>query len=570
MENTKEDFATYKSLADLIFPDAKDWKIYEQMYPERDLEKNAEVTRFAPSPTGFIHIGGLYTALVSEKIARETDGKFLLRIEDTDQKREVENGIEGILDSIYDFGIFPDEGPYIKDLEILEKGKYQSYIQSKRKEIYESFAKKLIEEGKAYPCFMEEDEMNEIRKLQAANKEPLGIYGRWAKYRNLNPKEAEEKIKNGEPFVVRLKSPGKLDRKIEYKDVIKGKLEFPENILDIVIIKKDGLPTYHFAHSIDDHFMRVTLITRSDEWLPSVPLHLQLFDVLGFKRVKYAHLAPLLKLDEGNKRKLSKRKDPESAASYYMEEGIPILAVKEYLYNIMNADFENWRKQNPEKDLSEFNLKLNKMGVSGALFDMVKLLNVSKDVIARMNKEEVFEKGASWAKTYDKELYNMLNEEKEYSLNVLNIERESGRRKDLSKWLDLKENISYMYSDKFKENVKEIKDYEFSFDIDKDKKEELTNIIEQYVNEFLDFSDDKTTWFNKVKDLAEKNGYAREIKEYKKDKEKYKGHVGDISGYIRIILTSKSRTPDLYEIINVLGKDEIEKRIEKFKNINID
>lgn len=567
MENTNEDFAAYKKLADLIFPDAKNWEIYEKKYPKRNLEKGAEVTRFAPSPTGFIHIGGLYTAMVSEKIARQTNGIFILRIEDTDQKREVENGIEGILESLQNFGLDFDEGPYIEDGKIVQKGKYQTYIQSERKDIYTAFAKKLIEEGKAYPCFMSEEEMEEIRKLQAANKEALGIYGRWAKYRDMKPEEAINLIKEGKPYVIRLKSPGSMDRKIEYKDLIKGKLEFPENILDIVIIKKDGLPTYHFAHSIDDHFMRVSLVTRSDEWLPSVPLHLQLFDVLGFERVKYAHIAPLLKLDNGNKRKLSKRKDPESKASYYIEEGIPILAVKEYLYNIMNANFELWRKENQDKDLSEFNLSLNKMGVSGALFDMVKLLNVSKDVIARMDKFEVYEKVTKWAKTYDERLYNILTEDKDYALNVLNIERESGRRKDLSKWSDVFENISYMYKEIFDESVKEIKDYEFKEELSKEDKNEIYEISKKYVEEYLDLEDSKDTWFSKVKELASDFGYAKEIKEYKKNKEAYKGHVGDISGYLRIVISSRSKTPDLYEIINVLGYDEVKRRVEKFKEM---
>lgn len=563
--NNKEDL---KELANLIFPNAKEYTEIEKMYPERDLEKNAYITRFAPSPTGFIHIGGLYTALVSEKLARQTDGRFILRIEDTDQKREIENGIEGIIESLKDFNLNPDEGPFIdNEGKISEKGNYGTYIQSKRKEIYQAFAKKLIEEGKAYPCFMDEDEMNEIRTIQAANKEPIGIYGRWARYRNLEPNEYIKLIKAGKDYVIRFKSPGKLDKKIEHKDLIKGKVEFPENVLDIVIIKKDGLPTYHFAHAIDDHFMGVNLITRSDEWLSSVPLHLQLFDELKFKRIKYAHIAPLLKLDNGNKRKLSKRKDPESAASYYHKEGIPEEAVKEYLMNIINPNFENWRKQNKNLKLDEFKLDIKKMGGSGALFDMVKLLNVSKDYIARLSKDEVYENAISWANIYDKDLYNILKNNKEYSLNVLNIERESGRRKDISKWKDLKSSIWYMYNDLFEESVKNIKDYEFE-NLEENKKKEIKEIVTKYIKDYLDINDSKEEWFEKIKKLSSDFNYAREVKEYKTNKEKYKGHVGDVSGYIRLVITSRKNTPDLYEIIKILGIDEVKRRINKFISLN--
>ena len=563
--STKEDL---KKLADYIFPNAKDWKEFVEKYPKRNLKEGAEVTRFAPSPTGFIHIGGLYTAIITEKIANETDGVFILRIEDTDQKREVKDGIEGIINSLNDFDIHPDEGAVcIKDGEIVEKGNYGTYIQSKRKDIYQAFAKKLLEEGLAYPCFMTEEEMNEVRTLQAANKEPIGIYGRWAKYRNIEPDEAIKLIEEGFEPVIRLKSPGQMDKKIVHNDLIKGKVEFPENILDIVIIKKDGLPTYHFAHAIDDHFMDVTMITRSDEWLPSVPLHLQLFDVLGFERLKYAHIAPLLKLDNGNRRKLSKRKDPESAASYYKEEGIPVNAVKEYLYNIINPSFEMWRKENENIPLSEFEIDITKMNVSGALFDMTKLLNVSKDIVARLNKDEVYNYVLNWAKEYDLELFNLLNDNKEYSLEILNIERENGRRKDIAKWSDVKDSIWYMYKEEFDKNILDISNYEFKEELSKDKKSEIENIVKTYVDKYLDFDDDKKEWFDKIKELSFEFGYAKEIKEFKKNKEAYKGHVGDVSGYIRVVLTSKSQTPDLYEIIKVLKKEEVIRRINKFVNL---
>lgn len=551
-----------KKLADLIFPNAKKTTYYEEKYHERDLKEGAFVGRFAPSPTGFVHIGGIYTSMVTEKLIRQTDGVFILRIEDTDQEREVESGVEGIIDAMKSFDMNPDEGVIAREKD---KGDYGPYTQSQRKDIYQAYAKSLIEKGLAYPCFFTVEELDEIREDQQLSKIRPGIYGPWAKYREYPVKEAIKRIETGDKnFVVRLKSPGNNERKIIHKDLVKGKVEFPENDLDIVIIKSDGLPTYHFAHAIDDHLMRVNLISRSDEWLSSVPIHLQLFDVLGFERPQYAHFAPLLKLDDGNRRKLSKRKDPESAASYYKEEGIPILAVKEYLYNIANPGFEIWRKQNKKVELSEFEIQISKMGKSGALFDMVKLLDVSKDVISRMNKEEVYEGIINWTKQYDKDLYDLYTKNKEFTLDILNIERESGKRKDLAKYSDAKKETIYFFDKIFKENITKFEDYEFQQITDR---EELKNIIEIYLNKYFNIEDDKQTWFSKVKDLSEELGYAREVKEYRKDPEKYKGHVGDVSTAIRVIVTSKSRTPDLYAILNVLGKESLILRKDLFLNI---
>ena len=391
----------YKELADMIFPDAKEISYYEEKYPERNLPEGAIVTRFAPSPTGFVHIGGLYQALVAKTVAKQTKGVFFLRVEDTDQKREVENGVSGIIESLKSFDMSPDEG-MISDNE--EIGNYGPYRQSLRKEIYQSYAKYMLEQGKAYPCFATPEELEEMRAKQEAAKVRTGYYGVWAKYRNLSVEEAAEKIKNGEPYIIRFKSPGREDRKIKHKDVIKGNVDFPENDQDVVIIKADGLPTYHFAHLVDDHLMRTTHVIRSDEWLSSVPLHLQLFQEMGFKPPKYAHISPIMKNDNGNKRKLSKRKDPEAAVSYYDEIGVPSLAIKEYLLNIANSTFENWRRQNKDKSIDEFDFKLNKMSVSGALFDMVKLQDVSKIVISKFSAEEVYENGLKWAEKYDEEL----------------------------------------------------------------------------------------------------------------------------------------------------------------------
>ena len=454
-----------------------------------------------------------------------------------------------------DYGLAPDETVNKNGVDI---GNYGPYMQSKRKEIYQAYAKYLISEGKAYPCFCSSDELNEIRENQEKAKQRTGYYGEWTRCRNMPIEMAAEKIKNGEDYIIRLKSPGNPDRKIKHKDVIKGSIEFPENDQDIVIIKSDGLPTYHFAHAVDDHLMGTTLVIRGDEWIASVPLHLQLFYVLGFKAPKYAHIAPIMKEEDGNKRKLSKRKDPEAAVSYYKEEGIPKESVAEYLMNIANSNFEAWRKGNKDKDISDFKLELNKMGVSGALFDMVKLLDVSKGVISKFSADEVLNRVLEWADEYDKELYELISKDKEYSLKIFGIERGNVKpRKDVAKWSEVKNGIIYMFDDEF---LNSDIDYEFQKICDK---EEIRKIVEEYRNNYFDISDDKETWFNKMKDLSEKLGYAREVKEFKRNPDNYKGHVGDISTVIRVSLTGRANTPDLYEIMNVLGEESITNRFEK-------
>ncbi len=539
-----------KDLADLIFPNARDYTYYEEKYANRNLPEGAIVTRFAPSPTGFVHIGGIYQSLIAKLMAKN-GGVFFVRIEDTDQKREVEGGIKQIMEALKDFDLSPDE--YI-DENGVNHGNYGPYKQSLRKDIYESYAKKLLEEGNAYPCFCTAEDLDKIRQDQEKAKERTGYYGKWTKCRNMPIDMAIEKIKNGDPYIVRFKSPGNPDKKIKHKDVIKGSVEFPENDQDIVIIKSDGLPTYHFAHLVDDHLMGTNMVIRADEWLASVPLHLQLFYVAGFRAPKYAHIAPMMKMDGEGKRKLSKRKDPESAVSYYKEEGIPKQSVLEYLMNIANSNFEIWRKQNPDKKMEEFEFDIKKMSVSGALFDMVKMLDVSKNVISKYSAEEVYNETYNWAKEYDKELLEML-ENKEYSLKVLGIERGNAKpRKDIAKWSDVKNIIYYMYPDKFNKNEK------FEYQKINDK-EEIEKIVKLYFEKYYNEADDKQTWFDKIKDLSEELGYAREVKEYKANPENFKGHVGDISTVIRIKLTGRSNTPDLYEIMQVLGKEEILKRI---------
>ena len=537
-----------KELANLIFPNAKEISYYEEKYPERNLKEGAVVTRYAPSPTGCVHIGGLYQSLVAKKIAKQTEGIFFVRIEDTDQKREVENGTAQILKALEDYDLSPDE--------TINKGDYGPYIQSQRKEIYESYAKYLIEKGMAYPCFCSQETLAKIREDQEKARERTGYYGKWTKCRNMPIDMAAEKIKNGESYIIRLKSPGNPDKKIKHKDVIKGNIEFPENDQDVIIIKSDGLPTYHFAHVVDDHLMRTTLVIRGDEWVASVPLHLQLFYCLGFKAPKYAHIAPIMKEDNGGKRKLSKRKDPEADVNYYTEEGIPKEAVIEYLMNIANSNFEGWRKGNKEKSINEFKFELNKMSVSGALFDMVKLLDVSKTVISRYSGKEVIDNVIKWSEKYDKELYNLINEDKDYSLKIFNIERGNAKpRKDISKWSEVKNSISYM----FRKEFEKVTEFEYQKIINK---AEIDQIKEEYLNHYFNINDDKQTWFDRMKDLAEKLGYAREVKEYKANPEQYKGHVGDISTVIRVTLTGRANTPDLYEIMQVLGEDEIKHRLQ--------
>ena len=544
----------YKDLANLIFPNAKDISYYEEKYPERNLKEGAIVTRVAPSPTGFVHIGTLYQALVAKKVATQTEGVFFLRIEDTDQKREIENGTTEIIESFKDFGIIPDEGMTNKTQS---NGEYGPYKQSQRKEIYQAYAKYLIARGKAYPCFCTPEEVEAIREKQEAAKIRPGYYGVWAKCRNITVEEAIEKIKNGEKYIIRFKSPGREDRKIKHKDVIKGNVEFPENDQDIVIIKADGLPTYHFAHAVDDHLMRTTHIIRGDEWLSSVPLHLQLFQELGFKAPKYAHISPIMKNDNGNKRKLSKRKDPEAAVSYYKKMGIPKEAVKEYLLNIANSTFENWRRANPELDISKFDLQLNKMSVSGALFDIVKLQDVGKTVISKFTAEKVYEEALNWAKEFDKDLEEMLKD-KSYALKVFGIERGNKKpRKDIAKWSDVKYIIEYMYEDKFY-SQKQNYDYQVI-----NEKEDIEKILNLYITDYYNDEDDKQTWFDKIKELADKMGYAKEVKEFKANPDKYKAHVGDVSTVLRIALTGRTNTPDMYEIMKILRKEEIKRRFEK-------
>jgi len=543
---------TNKELADLLIPDVdSNIDYYEKLYKERNTE--GVVTRFAPSPTGFVHMGSLLASFMENKAANDTNGVFYLRIEDTDQKREVENGIQGIINDLNYFNIKIDEG-VVSETE--EKGEYGPYIQSKRKTIYRTYAKHLIEEGLAYPCFCTPEEIEETRKMQEERKRRIGYYGHYAKCRRLTNEEIETKVKNGEPYIIRFKSPGNYDNKVKVKDLIKGELVFPENDLDIVIIKSDGLPTYHFAHAIDDHLMRTTHVIRGDEWVSSLPLHIQLFETLGFKPPKYAHLSPIMKEEDGKRRKLSKRKDPEAAVSYYNELGIPVEAVKLYLMTIANSNFEEWYLQNPTGKLDDFKFDFKKVSSSGALFDVEKLFNISKNYISRLKKEEVYDNLVAWTKDFDKEFHEILLNNKDYSMNIFNIEREQKKpRKDYTYYSDIKNQIWYMFDEYFN-NRERVYDFQNITDMD-----EIKKIIKTYTEKYLDVNDDKDTWFNKIKALCDELGYASDMKVYKENPLNFKGNVADISTVIRVALTTKAQTPDLYEIIKLLGTDRINERI---------
>ena len=550
---------TNKEYADYLLPNVEHtWEEYEKMYPERDLKEGAIVTRYAPSPTGLPHMGNLFQNFMAMVFAKQTDGVFFLRIEDTDTERTVENGIDKILEALKPFKIDFSEG-VISQTE--EKGNYGPYIQSRRSDIYKAYAKKLIEEDMAYASFASKEELDEIRREQELSKQRLGYYGRWAKDRFISHEEAVKRIENGEKYVIRLKSPGDFFKKVVLNDVIKGKIEMPENDIDEVIIKSDGLPTYHFAHAIDDHLMHTTHIIRGDEWVSSTAKHLQFFQVLGFKTPKYAHLAPLTKNDNGSIRKLSKRNDPEASLMYYIENGIPTEAVMLYLATITNSNFEAWLDANPTGKIEEFKFDFKKANSSnGTLFDLPKLLNIAKNYISRLTKEEVYNNLIEYAEKYDEEFYNILIKYPEYSKNIFNIEREQKKpRKDYAKYSDVKSQVWYMY-DEFWNN----KDKEYEWQNITDK-EDIKNILETYINDYYDETDDKETWFNKIKSLCDKLGYASDMKEYKANPDAFKGNVADVSTVIRVGLTTRSMTPDLYELLKLIGKDRIK---ERFSQVN--
>ena len=544
----------FNELANFLFPNIdKSPEYYEEKYPERNLKEGARVTRLAPSPTGFLHLGNLYTGTAAYKTAKTTDGVFYVRVEDTDQKRKVEGAVEVMLNGLKTYNVTADEGVMPDGTQ---KGEYGPYVQSERVEIYQAYAKSLVAQGLAYPCFCSAEELDEIREQQS-NEDIKGYWGKYARCRDLSFEQIEKNINAGMEWTLRLKSPGELGKKCYFDDMIKGKIEMPENVQDVVILKSDGIPTYHFAHAVDDHLMRTTHVVRGDEWIASVPIHLQLFRVLGFKPVKYAHVAPLMKEENGNKRKLSKRKDPELAVTYYNQEGYPAESVNEYMMTIMNSNFEDWRRMNKDADIDSFPFNLKKMSVSGALFDIVKLTDISKNVISTMKADEVFALSYEWAKEYNADLARLYEADKEYATAILNIDRENKKpRKDIAKWSDIPSYISYMYDDTFTPC------YELTGNATPDL---AVKVLELY-KDIVDVNDDKDTWFDKIKSICEPVGCTPNVKEFKQNPDAFKGHVGDVSTIIRVALTGRTNTPDLHSITALLGADKVMKRINSAIN----
>lgn len=540
-------------LAQLLFPNVgKSPEYYEELYPKRDIKEGAKVTRFAPSPTGFMHLGNLFSALI-DKLAAGKDGIFYLRIEDTDKKREVDGAIDAALSGLAYFGIVPDEG---MTGQTSEKGAYGPYRQRLRADIYACFAKQLVENGLAYPCFCTEEEISAIREQQEKEGLTPGYYGEWAKCRNLSYEEIEANINAGKPYVIRLRSDGDENRRIVVEDMVKGKLEMPENIQDIVLLKTDGIPTYHFAHAVDDHLMRTTHVVRGDEWISSLPVHIQLFKALGFKPPKYVHISPIMKLDNGNKRKLSKRKDPEAGVSYYAEQGYPAEGVVEYLMTLANSNFEDWRRANKTAPREDFPFNVKKMSPSGALFDNAKFNDICKNIISAMSSGEVFEKVYSWAEKYDSELFGLLDSDKALAESILAIDRDVPKpRKDIAAWSEVKNYISYFYDEIFvrEDNMPE-----------KLASDDINAILDKYI-EIYDENDTKDEWFDRIKSVCEPLGFTPNVKEYKKNPELYKGHIGDVSSVIRVAVTGRMNTPDLYYVLKALGRERVLKRLAESK-----
>lgn len=537
-------------MAELLLPHIKNTPdYYENLYPARNLPEGARVVRIAPSPTGYLHLGTLFAALVNRITATSTGGVFFTRIEDTDKKREISGGIEDIIDGLNRFGITIDEG-FVSGNE--QKGDYGPYKQSERAEIYQTYVKELIREGLAYPCFCTAEELEAVRTEQEAAKLRTGYYGKFAKHRDITYEEAKALIDEGKPFVVRLKSPGNEENKVTFEDTIKGKIEMPENDEDFVLLKSDGIPTYHFAHAVDDHLMHTTHVLRGDEWISSVPKHIQLFKILGFKPPKFGHISPIMKLDNGAKRKISKRKDPEAAVHFFAEQGYDSECVINYLMTVAASDFEDWRRANPDASYKDFKFNLKKMSVSGALFDEVKLTDVSKNMVAKLSSGEVYEKLTAWAKEFDGEFYKILTKNPDYTKSVLAIDRDVPKpRKDIAKWNEAKDYFSFLFDELYIPNA------ELPENIEKADAIEFLNIYKDVYNPL----DDRQEWFNKIKEIAPKINFAAETKVYKADPTSYKGHAGDLSTVLRIAVTGRRNTPDLCSIMQVLGKDECIKRI---------
>ena len=544
----------FNYLADLLYPGVtKTPEEVEAAFPKRELPEGAKVTRFAPSPTGFVHFGGLFPTRVSERLAHQSGGVLFLRIEDTDSKREVEGAEENLIETLAYYGVKFDEGAVAGGRD---NGAYGPYRQSERAEIYQAFAKKLIRDGMAYPCFCTEDELNAIRAEQEDLKADPGYYGKWAVWRDAPIEKIEEKLKEGAPFVLRLKSQGSVDRKIKFTDLVKGDIEITENDKDHVLLKSDGIPTYHFAHAVDDHLMGTTHVVRGEEWLPSLPFHIQLFNALGFKLPKFLHISQLTKLDEnGSKKKLSKR-DAGVDMRFYKEKGYCPEAVVEYVMTLLNSNYEEWRLANPDKDYTEFPFSIKKMSASGCLFDFDKLNDVAKNTVARMTADEVYTKVLDWASEYDRDFYEKLSADPSYAKEILAIGRGGKKpRKDITIWSEVKDYMGFFYddyyavTDAYPENVPE---------------NERVKILSDYAESYSS-DDDNNAWFEKVKAIAEKYGYTSDMKAYKADPSQFKGSVTDVSNLIRIAITGRANSPDLCTICKLLGDERVRARANSVK-----
>lgn len=544
----------YNRLADLLYPDVTlTPEDLAARYPSRSLPEGAKVTRFGPSPTGFVHFGSLFPTIVCERLAHQSGGVFFLRIEDTDRKREVEGAEADIINVLATYGIEYDEGITLNG----SKGDYGPYRQSDRNDIYHAYAKDLVRQGKAYPCFCTAEQLSADREKQTEAKLTTGYYGKWAHCRDLSLETVEKNLKAGMPFVLRLRSNGSEEHKMKFTDLIKGTIDITENFIDHVIIKSDGTPPYHFAHPVDDHLMGTTHVVRGDEWLPSLPLHLQIFSALGFKAPKYMHISPLMKMDGDSKKKLSKR-DLGAGISYYVAEGYPQKTVKEYVLTLLNSNFEEWRAANPTTDINEFPFSIKKMSASGSLFDFDKMNDVSKNVISRMSADEVYSLSSVWAKEFDSELFALLDRDSEYAKRILAIGRGGKKpRKDITTWKDIRPYISLFYDELFTRTA------EFPDRFDKnDIKNALASFIDSY-----DENDDNSAWFDKVKSVASSLGFAADMKEFKANPEAFKGSVADISSFIRIALTGSVNSPDMCEIMHIIGKERSTARIHEAINL---
>lgn len=542
------------ALAELLYPNVTMTpEELEARYPARNLPDGAKVTRFAPSPTGYVHFGGLYQCVTDERLAHRSGGVFLLRIEDTDAKREIKDGVSGIINSLSRIGISFDEGATLDG----DKGDYGPYVQSQRTDIYRVYAKKLVSEGKAYPCFCTQDELAAIRTEQEQQKCDPGYYGKWAVWRDAPIDRVRDALTKGLPFVLRYRSEGNVNNKFKFNDLIKGEVEITENDKDHVIMKSDGTPPYAFAHAVDDHLMRTTHVVRGEEWLPSLPFHIQLFKALGFKLPKYCHTALILKLDNGNKRKLSKRKDPEAAVDYYVSSGFYPKALLDYVMTLLNSNFEEWRTANPDRPLEEFDFSTKKMSVSGSLFDIDKLIDICKNVVSRLSADEVYDLVVDWAREFDEELFKIFESNRDYAVRVLSIGRNGKKpRKDFALWSEVKNYVSFFYDDLFTVSDS-IPD---TFD-----KNDVKKILSDFASSF-DESDTQDQWFSKIKEIASANGFCSDMKQYKQSPESFKGSVADVSMFLRVSVTGRLNSPDLYEVMSILGADRVKARLETMRN----